>query len=471
MVAHVITMPMKIAPAGDRACLVQLGEVDASQLHGYAAASRAMPGVLAVIPGHSSLYVIYDAPGDCGGRDAALESGSSAAAVHRVHRLNVAFDGADLDEFLAHTRQSRESFLKRVDGMVLTARYLGFRGGFAYLDGWPEEWAMPRRATSRPVPRGSFAIAGSVAGFYPIDSPGGWNLLGTTDADLEHAIAPGDEIAINVAAGFSPPERRHPVGRSADFQPAPSGARRTGRLEVGVPYAEILSAPLATLVHAPDYSRIERGISPGGPFDDVAAALANRAVGNAVDAPLLECAIAGPRLRFRRDGFVAWCGHVRRVRAGAEVAFGKVEGGLRGYLAFGEREGVVATLDRGDRLVIHAMRGPHETRITGMECEVTPQLDRVGIRLRPLREIDTRVPADLRSIGMQCGTVQLHPDGSLVAMGPDHPVTGGYLQPMTVLWEERWKLAQLSPGERVRFVLSARPKNVAAGFSRPNPPG
>ena len=52
---------------------------------------------------------------------------------------------------------------------------------------------------------------------------------------------------------------------------------------------------------------------------------------------------------------------------------------------------------------------------------------------------------------MQCGTVQLHPDGSLVVMGPDHPVTGGYLQPMTVLSSEIPKLAQLVPGERVRF--------------------
>jgi urea carboxylase len=40
-------------------------------------------------------------------------------------------------------------------------------------------------------------------------------------------------------------------------------------------------------------------------------------------------------------------------------------------------------------------------------------------------------------------------------MGPDHPVTGGYLQPMTVLRRERWKLARLAPGERVRFASGA----------------
>ena len=49
---------------------------------------------------------------------------------------------------------------------------------------------------------------------------------------------------------------------------------------------------------------------------------------------------------------------------------------------------------------------------------------------------------------MQFGTLQWHPDGTLVAMGPDHPVTGGYLQPATVVSDDLWKLAQLAPGER-----------------------
>jgi allophanate hydrolase subunit 2 len=59
------------------------------------------------------------------------------------------------------------------------------------------------------------------------------------------------------------------------------------------------------------------------------------------------------------------------------------------------------------------------------------------------------IPADLPSIGVQFGSVQWHPDGTLVLMGPDHPVTGGYLQPVTVISADRWKLAQLAPGERV----------------------
>jgi allophanate hydrolase subunit 1 len=429
---------MHLAPAGDRAVLVELGDVSAAELHASAASVRALPNVLAVIPGHSSLYVICTSTPDIRMVERrALSPPNGAGGLRARHStVHVAFNGADLVEFLALTRQTREAFLARVRTLTLTARYLGFRAGFAYLDGWPSEWAMPRRATSRPVSRGSFAIAGAVAGFYPIDSPGGWNLLGRTDANLEHAIAPGDELVIE------------PVD---EVSIAPAEERRS---RLSLDYAEVVSAPLVTLVRAPDWSGIERGIPPGGPFDDIAAALANRAVGNAPDAPLLECAMTGPRLRFRRAGFVAWCGRVQRVRAGEEVAFGRVPDGLRGYLAMGGREGVVAELDRGERRVIRAMRGPHDVEIGTIECEVTPAIDRIGIRLRPLRPIDAAIPADLGSCGMQCGTVQLHPDDSLVAMGPDHPVTGGYLQPMTVLWEERWKLAQLVPGERVRFVVS-----------------
>ncbi len=412
---------MKAVPAGDNATLIELGEVSAEELHRAARELRAQPGVVEVIPGHSSLYVIRGVAGA-----ARIEQ----AREPREHRLRVAFDGPDLPELLA--RVPRDEFLSRVATLRLTARYLGFRGGFAYLDGWPEEWAMPRRPTSRPVAAGSFAVAGNVAGFYPIDTPGGWNLLGRTDADVEDAFVPGDTVVLMAteSAGLDARRRqaRRPSLHSSRF--------------------ELLASPLATVL--------------GGraPFDDVAAALALRAVRG--DVELLECAMTGPRVRFDRDAVTAWCDpelhiHMQRVRAGEELAIGRISGGLRGYLAIGDEEGVIGNMERGDRHVIRAMRGPHDVGLRDVECEVTPQIDRVGIRLRPRTPLRVEIPADLRSIGMQTGTVQLHPDGSLVAMGPDHPVTGGYLQPMTVLTSERWKLAQLMPGERVTLVANQPP--------------
>lgn len=417
---------MKITAAGDRAILVELGDVTAEQLHAAAREMRAQPGVLAVIPGHSSLYVIR-------GRSARVGVKPSRDPV--THRVPVAFDGVDLQEFLRRTGLALEQFLARAAGLRLVARYLGFRGGFAYLDGWPEEWSMPRRETSRPVPRGSFAIAGNVAGFYPIDSPGGWNLLGTTDLNLEYQIAAGDGIEIEPVAELSGRRQASPAAG-----PDPAAVLHAKRIE----------APLSAIVSAADDSRLEVGRPAGGPFDEELARAANRAAGNDEEAPLLECAMVGPHVVA--EGVIAWFGPDGGRIFRGEARIGRIAGGLRGYLAVGKNEGPVSRIDRGDRLTIRAMAGPHATPITSVTCEVTPQLDRVGIRLRPLEPLPVTAPADMKSIGMQCGTVQLHPDGSLVVMGPDHPVTGGYLQPMTVLSSERWKLAQLAPGERVRLV-------------------
>ena len=129
-----------MVPAGDNAVLIELGEVSASELHARARAMREEAGVIAVIPGHSSLYVVR---WSVGLRPAPPPEGRPEARTpRRTHHIRVNFDGPDRPP----------GFVPRE--FVLTVRYLGFRGGFGYLDGWPEEYAMPRKTTSRPVSRG-----------------------------------------------------------------------------------------------------------------------------------------------------------------------------------------------------------------------------------------------------------------------------------------------------------------------------
>jgi allophanate hydrolase subunit 1/allophanate hydrolase subunit 2 len=434
---------MHTAPAGDRALLIDLGEVDARTLHAYAVAARALDGVIAAIPGQRSLYVVFDREP---AGDLELHA-SDVSLTPATHTIEVNFDGEDLDEFLAHARVTREELTRRIPR--LTARYIGFRAGFAYLEGWPREWAMPRRPTSRPVKRGSFALADNITGFYPTDSPGGWNILGHTDVPLVNRIAPGDEIVIvPVSREMSPP----PV-----VDPPP-------------PFVADFSGPLAQVVTRADWSRIP----VSGPFDPELAAFANRLAGNPDDAPLIECAMVAPRVRG--SYVAAWVGaecdwpNATPFTIEGESSGGRIRNGLRGWLsvaagaspavrrasaaapeASSERR-ARARASTLNRHVIRVVPGPHETPLRTIACEVTPQLNRVGIRLKPLDPINIAAPADLPSCGMQFGTIQLHPDGSLVAMGPDHPVTGGYLQPMTVRWDERWKLAQLMPSERVVFT-------------------
>jgi KipI family sensor histidine kinase inhibitor len=478
-------MQPKVTRAGDRGVLADFGaEVTAAELHARAAALRGRPQVVACIVGQQSLYIVFD------GKPAIdFDDVPAIAFTPRTHLIDVDFSGPDLEEFLTHAHVTSDDFLKRVPSIRLTTRYLGFRAGFAYLEGWPDEWRMPRRTTSRNlVPRGSFAIAGAMAGFYPVDSPGGWNLLGRTNATLwdpkeepPNRFAPGDVIEIRPAsiAGFD--------------VPAVASAESAGDVVAEV----VAPGQLTTIVGARDWKRADYGVSPGGPFDALAAALANRAAGNDDDAPLLECVLVAPRIRFHVPRRVAFCdggGNVQTfaLTAGEELNLGRFHGGLRGYLAieggvderrsrYAEAPTVVRanlSFRAGDfhhrdaeitekslrplrhcgsnrrfgTTGIHIIAGPHDAPALPKEWEVTSQLNRVGIRLRPI-ETSAFVPsANLPSCGMQFGTLQWHPDGSFVAMGPDHPVTGGYLQPATVVSDDLWKLAQLAPGERIRLI-------------------
>jgi KipI family sensor histidine kinase inhibitor len=468
---------MHIAAAGDRALLITLPGASSAHLRAAAECARDIVGVVAAIVGHESIYVIGTS--DAAALQSAVERAVAAeVGTQKHHRIEVSFEeehGLDLPDFLAHVHARREEFFQRLPSIRLSVRYLGFRAGFAYLEGWPAEWAMPRRSTSRNrVPAGSFGVAGAMSGFYPVDSPGGWNILGRTAAPLwdparepPNLFAPGDEIEIVQTINVEPPLRR--------FEPAES------RLYIpNQSIAEVITpGQLTTIVGPPDWTRLDHGLAPGGMFDEEVAAMANAAVGNPPDAPLLECVLVGPKLQIHGKRRVAFCDGTMNVRETVDV--GRIHG-MRGYLAieggideqrlrYAEAPTVVrkgeklfAPLIRpsgtfspqaGRRLsskIIRVMRGPHDGPPLPEDWEVTPQMNRVGIRLRPLQTIEVKLPTDLPSCGAQFGTLQWHADGTVMALGPDHPVTGGYLQPATVISSERWKLAQLAPGDRVKLI-------------------
>jgi allophanate hydrolase subunit 2 len=258
--------------------------------------------------------------------------------------------------------------------------------------------------------------------------------------------------------------------------------------------AEVLRAGQRSLiVSAADERRCAFGLPPGGPFDSGCAELANRAIGNPADATIIECAAVGPELLFTEQSLLALCegdGRVRQfaVAAGERVAIGRIRGGFRAMLALrggfrspaGEFDlepppiaagqalhsaGLTAaqpripTADRPGSGTIRVLAGPHQAGDSTLDFaarvswRVTPQIDRTAVRLAAPEADLPSLPGLLPSCGMQFGTVQWHPGGELVAMGPDHPVTGGYLQVMTVLTSERWKLAQLAPGDTVRWLI------------------
>lgn len=93
--------------------------------------------------------------------------------------------GPDLDEVAAANNLTIAEVIARHSAAIYKVYMIGFVPGFAYLGGMPEELAMPRKATPRTViPAGSVGIAGKQTGVYPLETPGGWQIIGRTPLKL-----------------------------------------------------------------------------------------------------------------------------------------------------------------------------------------------------------------------------------------------------------------------------------------------
>ncbi|MCY0887134.1 MAG: 5-oxoprolinase subunit PxpB [Alicyclobacillaceae bacterium] len=130
-------------------------------------------------------------------------------------------DGPDLEEVARCLEMDVDEVVRRHTEPTYLVRFLGFIGGFPYLDGLPASLAVPRRATPRvAVPAGSVGIGGEQTGIYPHATPGGWQLIGRTDWQLFDAnrippalLSAGDLVRFHaVERGTSvavhPPKRR-----------------------------------------------------------------------------------------------------------------------------------------------------------------------------------------------------------------------------------------------------------------------
>jgi KipI family sensor histidine kinase inhibitor len=99
--------------------------------------------------------------------------------------IDVVYDGADLEEVARLTGLSQDDVVAAHTAAPMRVGFGGFAPGFAYLVGGDERLNVPRRAEPRTrVPAGSVGLAGEFSGVYPRESPGGWQLIGRTDALL-----------------------------------------------------------------------------------------------------------------------------------------------------------------------------------------------------------------------------------------------------------------------------------------------
>ena len=127
---------------------------------------------------------------------------TAAGSEGRRHVLTVHYggeDGPDLEAVAKQLGLSADELVARHTGGEHRVALLGFTPGFAYLDGAGFGREVPRRPDPRQfVPAGSLGVAGQRSGIYPLPGPGGWQIIGRTDAVL---FDPGEEEPFLLSPG------------------------------------------------------------------------------------------------------------------------------------------------------------------------------------------------------------------------------------------------------------------------------
>jgi biotin-dependent carboxylase-like uncharacterized protein len=390
--------------------------------------------------------------------------------------------------------------------------FTGFAPGFGYLvsPDWPYD--VPRLASPRTrVPAGAVGLAAGFTGAYPRETPGGWRLIGTTDASLfdpdaasPALLAPGTRVRFRPVRELTRAAARGP----AIAAPAESGIRV---VEPGL---------LATMQDLGRPGAASLGVSSSGALDRAALRTAHRLLGNPEGAAGIEVTMGGLRAIADVDAWFAVTGawgrillggrevdpyEAHRWRAGEELHLDWFAHGARGYLAV--RGGLEASAVLGSRATdLLAGLGPRALRAGDivpiaadavapipiaavapwgaphddeLEVELAPgprgdwftasahrtlfetvwtasnDANRIGLRLDG-PSLERAREGELPSEGLVPGAMQVPPSGRPTIILADGPVTGGYPVIAVVTDAALDLLAQARPGTRIRF-RHARP--------------
>lgn len=211
---------IRVLGYGDSALLVELearsGDTGAELdlvLGIFQALERTRPaGVVDIVPAARTIAVLIDPhvlpPAAARGWIERTVPEPPEAAADEVVELAVRYDGDDLAEVAALLGITSREVVERHTASRWRVAFGGFAPGFAYLVTDHDGLRVPRRATPRTaVPAGSVGLAGEFSGVYPRSSPGGWQLIGRTDAALWDVSAdppallrPGIEVRFVEAA-------------------------------------------------------------------------------------------------------------------------------------------------------------------------------------------------------------------------------------------------------------------------------
>jgi inhibitor of KinA len=209
----------RVLPAGDTALVVEFGDSVDRRLSTWVLAlarrldEACVSGLIETVPTIRSLIVHYDplilSAGSLKARIAELMRGLRAGegAVRHWH-LPACYDPSmapDLASVAGHAGISPAQVVERHCATNFHVYMLGFLPGMAYLGDIPREMQLPRMPTPRlKVPAGSLGIANSLTCVYPVDTPGGWHVIGRSpipyferQPTVKTLLSPGDKVTFD----------------------------------------------------------------------------------------------------------------------------------------------------------------------------------------------------------------------------------------------------------------------------------
>jgi KipI family sensor histidine kinase inhibitor len=213
---------MKVRLAGDTLLLVDFEPVIDPLVNervvelAHALRARRLPGIRDIVPGYCALGVHFDPlRTDLSALQRAVAAEGhalediTALPPARVVEIPVRYggaDGPDLEEVARFASCTTDDVIERHSTITYRVYMLGFVPGFAYLGRVSSTIAAPRHRVPRDrVPAGSVGIAGQQTGVYPIESPGGWQLIGRTDSVMfDAAREPASLLAAGDMVRFVP---------------------------------------------------------------------------------------------------------------------------------------------------------------------------------------------------------------------------------------------------------------------------
>ncbi|TQE92306.1 5-oxoprolinase subunit PxpB [Ureibacillus sp. FSL K6-8385] len=202
-------MAVQFKPLGDQAVLVYFGNIISEEVHNsikkfmYTLEKNWVDGLVEMVPGYTNVCVYYDvmkvagwemeghSPYEkivCYLRALLHEETEMPVENSRIIEIPVCYGGIygpDLEEIARYHHLSEQQVIQIHSGKEYLVYMLGFAPGFAFLGGLDERIATPRKDTPRlKIPPGSVGIAGRQTGIYPLETPGGWQIIGRTPLQL-----------------------------------------------------------------------------------------------------------------------------------------------------------------------------------------------------------------------------------------------------------------------------------------------